>query len=111
VENDFGAQVRDMVPVEVSSIRIEEVTESGTVFTEDVERQVFVDDETFSYTSASQDGETPTELRLRVLGLNDVGVTVINEIVIRYTNECDEPVTFEPGAEIGWLLIVSEEQP
>jgi hypothetical protein len=110
VENDFGEQVRDLVPVEVSFISIEEVTESSTVFEEEIQNRVFVDGETFTYTSASQDGVTPTELKLRLLGFNDIGVAVINEIIIRYTNECDQPVTFEPDAEIGWLLIVSEEQ-
>lgn len=108
MDNDFGEQVMDIVPAVVTKITIEEETESGTLVTEDITNDFFSDGEMFSYTSISEAGVTPTVLKITMLGSNSIGVAVFNEICIQYTNECDQPVTFEPDAEIGWLLIVSK---
>jgi len=108
IDNDFGDQVMNNMPTRVTKVSIEEVTSSGSIMKLDITNQIFVDGDTFTYVSATDDGFlTPVSLQLVLEGENDIGIGLFNVILIEYTNECGEEVTFASDAAVGWLLIVS----
>jgi len=108
IDNDFADQVMDNTPSLVTRISIEEMTASGSIMKEDITNQVFLDGDTFTYESASEDGFlTPVSLQIVLQGENSIGVGVFNVNLFEYTNECGTEVAFASDAAVGWLIIVS----
>lgn len=108
IDNDFGDQLMDNTPTMVTRIQIEEQTAGGGIMKLDIANQVFVNGDTFTYESASEDGFLiPVSLQLVLEGENEIGATVFNVNLFEYTNECGIEVEFDDDAAVGWLIIVS----
>ena len=111
-DNDFGGEVKDMMPRLVTKITITEFGQDGSIIMEDEMSEQFLNGDVFDYTSIAATGilpnsEVPVTLQITLSGQNEIGVSLFNTVAFRYTNECDEYVSFEPDAAVGWLLIVS----
>ena len=111
----FGApNVVDLVPVSVDSIDVLELGQNLRVVAQTDIDDVFVDGDTFTYTSVVADPDSidtvqqvPRAIQLNIVGTNKDGEQIINVFIVTFTNDCGSYPLFEEGESAGWARFVS----
>ena len=111
----FGAlNIVDLVPVSVESIDILELGQNLRVVAQTDINDVFLDGDSFTYTSAVADPDSieeiqqiPRALQINIVGTNEKGDEIINVFIVTFNNECGSYPLFEEGEYAGWARFVS----
>lgn len=106
--------VRTLIPLQVISISVLELTKDLTEISASDEVVNIQDGDTYNYTSISNSlgnitnsSLVPAALQLSAIGLNEYGESILMTWVTTFTNQCDVyPVLIE-GEQIGWTVLVS----
>lgn len=106
----------DLVPVSVSEITAIELGQDVSVLErEEIDKEgiLFLDGETFSYSSlidtpsdVSGANDVPRVLQLNIIGQNQAGEDIINVFIITYSNTCTDFPVLTAGQSVGWVRLV-----
>jgi hypothetical protein len=111
----FGdPRVSDLVSVAVSNIDIFELGQDLSVLVVENIEGNYGDGDSFRFTSVTANPaaivsslDVPRAIQLNVFGVNGQNESIINLVVISFTNDCDAYPVFEEGQYAGWIRFVS----
>jgi len=106
----FGRpNVADLVPISVRSIDVLELGQNLRVVAQTDINDVFLDGDSFTYTSVVADPDSieeaqqiPRALQINMVGTNEEGGEIINVFIVTFSNECGSYPLFEEGESAGW---------
>lgn len=109
---NFANITADNIPVSVRSVQVLELDTNLNNL--DVTNFIgaFTDGDTIDYSSVSSEeitdpADVPGGLQLNINGVNAVGQTIVNSIILEYTNAGTYSPILNVGDQIGWIVFVS----
>jgi hypothetical protein len=106
--------VKDLVPVLIHTITVEEFKQDNTIAVSQSVQGDFRDGDAFRYISISSDlddirgvVDLPRTLQLKLSGKNQDGQDISNTIVIEFTNDCEIYPVIQAHDTAGWIRFVS----
>jgi hypothetical protein len=105
---------KDLVPVSVHTITVEEFKKDNTLAVSQSVQGAFQDGDSFRYISISSDlgdiegaVDLPKILQFKISGKNKDGKDILNTIVIGFTNDCEVYPVIQRDHTAGWIRFVS----
>jgi hypothetical protein len=105
---------KNLVPVSVHTITVEEFKQDNTIAVSQSIQGAFQDGDAFRYISISSDLEDiegavdlPRTLQFKISGKNQDGKDILNTIVIEFTNDCEVYPVIQRDHTAGWIRFVS----
>lgn len=106
----FDGDVVENEPVEMHSIFVYELDTDSNILQKQSMNRSFQNGDIFSYTASADEGAITGTIQLRILAKNILDETIVNQLAIKFSNECGIPA-IEVGDYLGWVIVVSQIHP